>query len=717
MHFMRLRIDLRHIAATLAIVLLAGASAAAQMAPTRTWEELKQETQRRVDKNLGPVGGLKSDEAREALNNIHSLDRDEWAAAWSAIGDRYNKRAQSEEVIAELKAQGVEVFHTHLYKGFGMAVEKLEMEDTVRTAAIAHRLGMKIDTYIQWDTMMYETFFVEEPRAQEWFQRDASGQPIMIEYGFQQSFRYLPCFSNQEYLDYLKKVVRYAVVDVKTDFVHFDNFALSAEPSSCHCPACKTGFRRRLQTKYTAAQRKERFGFENIDYVNPPRWNNDNRPEKLETIADPVFQEWIDYRCQTMADALEQMASLIKSINPEVVVEINYGGFVGQNFPWTRGIDHARLFPMTQVFWDESDEKSEYLPDGRLISAIRTYKMARSYWNIVLTYIAGNEVRTGESLAFNQTIGFAGESPLPEQMQRYITFYRKQREFFVGARDVAPVRVLHSFASITYNNAAAGLSAILLEEALIQARVPFQIIFDEHLEDLSPLDCKTLVLPNSECLSDQQIAAIRRYVSGGGGLVVTEQSGFYDAWRRTRPESGLFGLVDNQARGEGRTGRNQRKADDASAPARKRVGAGRVAYLPRVEFDGELPAPEEYFFLGPEFWKRPANWKEIIDAVSWAAHDELELQIAGPDYLVANLVEQPTKGRRMIHLVNYDAANTPQIKDVELRCATVGGKGATSVRLYSADVDGSQALPFEMQGPNAVFTIPAMKTYCMVVVS
>jgi esterase FrsA len=104
MHYMRLRIDLRHTAATLAIVLLAGASAAAQMAPTRTWEELKQETQRRVDKNLGPVGGLKSDEAREALNNIHSLDRDEWAAAWSAIGDRYNKRAQSEEAAKNNEA-------------------------------------------------------------------------------------------------------------------------------------------------------------------------------------------------------------------------------------------------------------------------------------------------------------------------------------------------------------------------------------------------------------------------------------------------------------------------------------------------------------------------------------------------------------------------------------------------------------------------------------
>jgi esterase FrsA len=89
--------SLRLTAILAVIAFWAAGSAAAQMAPTRTWEELKQETQRRVDKNLGPVGGLKSEDAREALSNIHSLDRDEWAAAWSAIGDRYNKRAQGEE--------------------------------------------------------------------------------------------------------------------------------------------------------------------------------------------------------------------------------------------------------------------------------------------------------------------------------------------------------------------------------------------------------------------------------------------------------------------------------------------------------------------------------------------------------------------------------------------------------------------------------------------
>jgi hypothetical protein len=130
------------------------------------------------------------------------------------------ERQQSEAVIRKLKQQRVEVFHTHLYKGFGMAAEKPEMGDTQRVAAVAHRYGMKVDTYIQWNSMMYETFFAEEPRAKDWIQRDIDGRPILLTYGYQQSFRYRPCFAHQEYLDYLKKIVRYAVeVSKRTSFI------------------------------------------------------------------------------------------------------------------------------------------------------------------------------------------------------------------------------------------------------------------------------------------------------------------------------------------------------------------------------------------------------------------------------------------------------------------------------------------------------------------
>lgn len=105
----------RLIVAPVLALVFSAVSAGAQMAPTRTWEELKQETQRRVDKNLGPVGGVKSEDAREALSNIHSLDRDEWAAAWSAMGERYDKRAQSEEAAKNNDAARDDYFWAFRY--------------------------------------------------------------------------------------------------------------------------------------------------------------------------------------------------------------------------------------------------------------------------------------------------------------------------------------------------------------------------------------------------------------------------------------------------------------------------------------------------------------------------------------------------------------------------------------------------------------------------
>lgn len=634
-------------------------------------------------------------------------------------GQRLNARdvsqyEQSEEVIRKLKDQGVETFHTHLYKGFGMAAERAEMEGTVRTAEIVHRLGMKIDTYIQWDSMMYETFFAEEPRAQDWIQRDASGQPVMLEYGYQQSFRYLPCFSNQEFIDYLKRVVRFAVTEVRTDFIHLDNFTLSAEPNSCHCDACKTGFRKRLRTKYSAEERTNRLGFENVDYVNPPRWNGTNRPEKLKIISDPVFQEWIDYRCQSMTDALGQMAKLIRSLNPEVVIEINYGGIVGYNSPWIRGTDPARLLPFTQVFWDESDTKPEFTSDGRLLTAIRTYKMARTYRNIVLSYISASETAIAECLAFNQTIGFAGVSPLSADVLKYISFYRKLRDLYVGAEDLTTVAVLRSYASITYNNAGAGLSTILVEQALIQARIPFRMITDEHLAKLSPATCKVLVLPNVECLSDEQLQALERYVAAGGGLVATEQSGLYDDWRRARVEPGLQSLVEGQpAVHEPKTQGAEVEARDR--PRRKTLGKGRTVYIPAVDFDGSLPSDQPYFTLGAEFWKRPKNWRDIVDAVLWSSGDQMPVAVNAPEYVAMNLTEQIEKRRRILHLVNYDGENFA-IDGVNIRCATPAGKPATAVHFYSPDADEGRRIDFRIDGEDAVFTAPRWLAYAVITV-
>jgi hypothetical protein len=229
--------------------------------------------------------------------------------------------------------------------------------------------------------------------------------------------------------------------------------------------------------------------------------------------------------------------------------------------------------------------------------------------------------------------------------------------------------------------------------------------------------CKVLILPDSECLSDEQLASIRRYVEGGGGLVATEQAGLYDSWRRLRVKPGLQGLVDRQVPAVGYEEEVGAAQHNAGPPVRKEFGQGRVVYFPGLEFDGPLPPPEPYFSIGTEFWKRPKNWKELVDAVSWAAQGDVQLQVSGPDFLGANLVEQPEKRRRLVHLVNYSTSNIPSIEKIEVKCAVPEGEPAITVRLYSADLDTYDTLNFQMQGSEALFTVPKLNAYCVVAVS
>jgi esterase FrsA len=105
MHSVDGRVLLRTAAIGAVLTLTVSIGVLGQSSGPRTLEELKAETQKRADRNVAPAGGLKSEDAREALANIHSLDRDEWAAAWSAIAERYSSRAAAEESTDKSKAQ------------------------------------------------------------------------------------------------------------------------------------------------------------------------------------------------------------------------------------------------------------------------------------------------------------------------------------------------------------------------------------------------------------------------------------------------------------------------------------------------------------------------------------------------------------------------------------------------------------------------------------
>jgi len=93
-------------------------AASAQIAPPRTWPELKQAVQERTDSQRYPMTGFDSKEVAEILDRIQSLDRDEWARSWVKNGDLHMKQAQS--LAASSPALAREAYMSAWrYYGFG----------------------------------------------------------------------------------------------------------------------------------------------------------------------------------------------------------------------------------------------------------------------------------------------------------------------------------------------------------------------------------------------------------------------------------------------------------------------------------------------------------------------------------------------------------------------------------------------------------------------
>ena len=78
-------------------------------------------------------------------------------------------------------------------------------------------------------------------------------------------------------------------------------------------------------------------------------------------------------------------------------------------------------------------------------------------------------------------------------------------------------------------------------QALIEARIPFEMVHDQLLDAEHTAAFQVLILPNIAVLSDEQCAEIRAFAARGGGVVATYETSLYDENGERRPN---FGLAD-----------------------------------------------------------------------------------------------------------------------------------------------------------------------------
>jgi esterase FrsA len=103
------------LATTLALILPLSLSCFSQQRAERTLDEIKTEAIHRAENGMYPLIGLDPADVKEAFNSIRTRDKDEWAAAFMGVADRYMNEAKSLEKTDSAKANADYIRAWRLY--------------------------------------------------------------------------------------------------------------------------------------------------------------------------------------------------------------------------------------------------------------------------------------------------------------------------------------------------------------------------------------------------------------------------------------------------------------------------------------------------------------------------------------------------------------------------------------------------------------------------
>jgi hypothetical protein len=307
-------------------------------------------------------------------------------------------------------------------------------------------------------------------------------------------------------------------------------------------------------------------------------------------------------------------------------------------------------------------------------------------------------------------------------------------------------------------------------QALIEARIPFEMVHDRVLDADHLGRFKTLILPNIAALSDEQCRQLREFVDRGGSLVATYETSLYNEWGERRSDFGLADLFGvsfrNRVPGPLRNA-YLRLEDDPGTGKRHPILAGlddapriihgtsRLDVAPKHEFRHppltlipsypDLPMEKVYprvpktdiaelylreigtgrvvYFpwdIDRIFWEVLAvdHATLLKNAVQWATNEEPPVQVTGPGVLDVTAWRQT--GSMTVHLVNL---TNPMMMKGPFRELIAAGEQRVSVTLPAGATAGKVRLlvaerdiPVEQVGTRLTVTVPSIRDHEVVAI-
>lgn len=595
--------------------------------------------------------------------------------------DRWYDRLHSEEIVRTMADIGVNLGITHFFKGFGLVAERAEQKRTAGLVKIAHEHGIKVLGYCQSRSLYHETFLAEEPRAEEWISLDEKGK--LRTWG-RATYRWAPCILSREFRDYMKRAIRIGLEDVNLDGLHFDNDYF--EP--CYCKRCEEGFRAWLAKRYPSPQ--DEFGMASFDGVRLPVV--ERSPARIE---DRITQEWVRFRCESLAGYHAELCGHARSIKPRVLLLGNPAYPRDGNTPHGRSVWPVLLGRQLDLLFAEN-QNFPGMDGEALVSQIRAFKRASAVGYRVISTVWRHNKETGLGLPETpaevvvQVAEAAANGGVPgtnwalrptnvgngmridradlrDALAKSLRFAKEHGALTAGARPVKDVAVLHTFASSAFDSRESDARVLAAEEVLIRGGFAWETVFGEDMGRLESFTA--LVLAGQSHMSDEECVAVRAFAKDGGVVILVGENGVRDENGRPRTDPVMDGVTET------------------------------VVRIDPTAICGKTPATQSHIVL-------PEGWVQAADMIDRALGDKLSVRVLGSSTVAVSAQENDR--RLIVHLVNYGASPTPG--DLSLR---MGRRWHTAARILMRTADG---VTKDLRAENARTIIPPFAIHAVLVI-
>ncbi len=364
----------------------------------------------------------------------------------------------------------------------------------------------------------------------EWLAVDASGQPRQH---WAAPHRWVTCALGPYNFHFMTEVHREIMSMYMVDGIFSNRWAGSG---MCYCPSCQELF-----AKATGLQ----------------------LPRTRDT-RDAAFRAYRQWRQDRLFELWALWDGVIRSVNPEARYIPNSGG--GALSPLdmkTIGERSDILFTDWQARrglmapWANGKSAKEYRatlgnkPVGGIFSVgvEEHYRWKDSTQNEpeIRLWVADG-IANGMRPWYTKFGGVLHDRRWVEPVADVYTWHWKNEKYLRNVRNLARVGLVYS------QNTAAWYGGEQAREkvddpingwyqALVEARIPFDMIHDQLLDAGSIARFKTLILPNIACLSDRQCRQLQDFVADGGSLVATYETSLYDESGTQRDNFGLADLL------------------------------------------------------------------------------------------------------------------------------------------------------------------------------